>query len=177
EEVTRYQRASRENKGKVMKLRSKVTGRDQKINELETDKGKLEQENYKLKARIDYLEDCLRRAPPTRQPRMPSLTPDPTPDIRDHNEYEHPEVPHDNKLYRNFKANIKYTNGTGKVWPSRYGSNGCWDLGLCQIHFATSSVCRYGSRCEFRHLPLTDDERTYVAKLEPLGSTFLKHSD
>ncbi|KAF1920759.1 hypothetical protein BDU57DRAFT_534506 [Ampelomyces quisqualis] len=162
--------------GKKLVLKSRVTQYEKTVNQLEMEKDELKAKNIELLATIQKLQLKIKhgRHPASRQP---TLVPDPNPDIRNHDEYEHPEAPHMKRTYRYFVASLPYTTGTGKVWPSRYGSNGHWDLGLCQVHFNTEGDCKFGDQCEYRHDPLTQNERVYITMLKPLGTKFLASSD
>jgi hypothetical protein len=53
----------------------------------------------------------------------------------------------------------------GKVNPSKYGSIKEYDLGLCYKTFYTGEACRHGTKCPWRHAPLRDDERAWMAEL------------
>jgi hypothetical protein len=162
--------------GKNVDLRTMITQRDKTINQLELDKMELMEENFKLKADIRHLEQLASRGRRP-APHQPTLAPDPDPKVRNHEEYEHPQAPRENATYRYFTHTLPYASGQGKVWPSRYGSNGRWDLGLCQVHFNTPDRCHCGDRCEYRHHPLTLHERIYITELQPSGSRFLDRSD
>jgi hypothetical protein len=146
-----------------------------------------ESENRQLRKEVQGLKAAERyltgpEAPMARPKRLrsPTLVPDANPVVRNNpkHPYGHPEAPRDAKMFRYFKPEaIDYPSGAGKVWPSRYGSNAAWDLGLCQEYFHTALPCRFGGRCEFRHEPLSNDERVYITFLTPAGPKFLQTSD
>jgi hypothetical protein len=162
--------------GKNVDLRTMITQRDKTINQPELDKMELMGENSELRRHNRKLKQ--RNSMSTRAtPHQPTLVPDPNPAVRNHDEYEHPEAPRENTMYRFVVGTPDYPGGTSKVWPSRYGSNGRWDLGLCQVHFNTPGHCKHGDRCEYRHHALIQNERIYMTMLEPLGSRFVARSD
>ncbi|KAF2712826.1 hypothetical protein K504DRAFT_212627 [Pleomassaria siparia CBS 279.74] len=74
----------------------------------------------------------------------------------------HHEAPRDNALYLFYQPKNHYEYRDGKVRPSSYGSNESWDLGLCHGHFRLPSPCAYGDECDWRHKPLSQDEKDYI---------------
>jgi hypothetical protein len=168
EALNRLYQAKLDEEGKVLALSTKLTHKDKTINQLEMDKDK-------LKARIQQLE-LKHRSGSLAVPHKPSLVPEEDQVIRSRDSYKHPEAPRTEHMYRFFTPSLTFSKGTGKVWPSRYGSNGHWDLGLCQEHFNTLGKCQYGDRCEYRHAELTPDERLYMSRLGNPGIAFLTRS-
>ena len=146
----------------------------------ESEKRQLQKEVQRLKAAERYLTGPeAPRARPKRL-RSPTLVPIANPVVRNNPKhlYGHPEAPRDAKMFREFKPEaIDYPFGTGKIRPTKYGSNASWDLGLCQEHFHTDRPCQFGGRCEFRHRRLSNDERVYITFLTPAGPKFLQTSD
>ncbi|KAH7088119.1 hypothetical protein FB567DRAFT_331604 [Paraphoma chrysanthemicola] len=53
----------------------------------------------------------------------------------------------------------------GKVNPSKYGSVGAKDLGLCYETFLTSKACKHGCECRWRHANLTKEEDEWIQLL------------
>jgi hypothetical protein len=58
-----------------------------------------------------------------------------------------------------------YRNGNGKTAPRLYGSAPGQDLGLCFVTFATGGRCEMGTKCAWRHHPLTRVEREWILSL------------
>jgi hypothetical protein len=173
QEMTRMWKDSIKQEGITVDLRTKLTQRDITINQLELENHKLKEVIRQLKITNHKLIENV-SGPPRR--REPSFVPHLDPKVHSHTEYEHPEAPRQNKMYKRFKESREYAPGTGKVWPSKYGSGGNWDLGLCRVTFDSPHVC-VDDGCEYRHDPLSVNERTYMQFLDPSGPKFLRHSD
>ncbi|KAF2111879.1 hypothetical protein BDV96DRAFT_649847 [Lophiotrema nucula] len=60
---------------------------------------------------------------------------------------------------------IAFINGDGKVNPSHYGSTLLADLGLCYTTFWTARICEHGILCPWRHHPLTEEEKEWIANV------------
>jgi hypothetical protein len=159
--------------GVVVDLRSKLTQSKITINQFEIENHNLKEELKKHKSINRKLVENVSH--PARR-REPTFVPHPEPQVHSNVNYEHPQAPRENKVYKRFEETRKYAPGTGKVWPSKYGSSAHWDLGLCRVTFDTPQVCMDGG-CEYRHHPLSVNERTYMMFLAPSGPQFLRHSD
>ncbi|KAL6711199.1 hypothetical protein ACN47E_005730 [Coniothyrium glycines] len=164
---------------KIVEYQLQEVQRGKQCHNLKEELRKLQAEYEKLENEAQYYHRMAAMGPAPHRSHEPTLVPHFDPSVRDSRDYQydHPEAPRDNKMYGRFLPALEYRNGAGKVDPSRYGSNGRWDLGLCQVHFSTPYKCDYGEKCEYRHAPLTTRERSYITFLLPNGPSFLRRSD
>jgi hypothetical protein len=173
DEARRMYQAVLKKEGKNVELHSKLTQRDKSINQLEMDNHDLKAKVSDHKRTIQQLQQKIRHL---RTPLcQPTFVPHPDIKVRSRYNYLHPEAPRENLMYKHFEESRQYAPGTGKVQPSKYGSGPNWDLGLCHVTFETMAVCE-DDTCEYRHHPLSINERTYMQLLEPDGANFLKRS-
>ncbi|KAH6616420.1 hypothetical protein C7974DRAFT_416555 [Boeremia exigua] len=177
------------NENVVLALQEEIIQKNLKIN-------KVEQSNLELKLACDELSTCckqqsveiqrLKKFRDTMRPPLgstslyqseisSSVTPQPTADhpLPTNKTFTHPDAPRQNKTFEDHEEKFKHRLSQGKVWPYKYGSNNYWDLGLCYTHFCTKNVCKTPN-CEYRHSPLTDEERCYIRRLQPVGGKFLQ---
>jgi hypothetical protein len=78
-----------------------------------------------------------------------------------------PVTANDLRSYHSFVADssIHVWHGDGRVNPSHYGSVLECDLGLCYNTFKTRHPCEHGTRCPWRHHPLTAQEKDWIRLL------------
>lgn len=155
----------------ILRAKQNENAAHEDANEHQLEHLKLMQQNKELRDQLDHLQQAFTHAPTTS--REPSLIPDPNRNVRNHNEYKHPEAPMGSRRFPYDKSSISRPPNEGKVVVARYGSNRFWDLGLCRAHFEHGRTCRF-EYCELRHEPLTADEQIYIGRLEPEGSKFIR---
>lgn len=148
------------------------------LHRMNRDYQSLRSEHQALKADYQQLQSQV-QIPDTYQEDVklePESPPRDTPENR--RPFSHPYAPRERRMYGpDFRPRRFYPTGTGAVWPRKYGSNASWDLGLCQAHFSYPEVCSHGRACDYRHEPLTRNERSYIQTLVPDGPEFIRMSD
>ncbi|KAJ4348607.1 uncharacterized protein N0V89_009985 [Didymosphaeria variabile] len=147
---------------------------------------------YKVHDEYEGHEHSGARSEYVNRRRQRSLTPVPVRERRIRNT-DIPETAYPLRAYTNYIADNHaakrrstsqnhhlpvFRNGDGKVNPSAYGSVLQYDFGLCYCTFRTMYMCEMGTRCPWRHHPLSAREKEWVKEIaREKGTHFIQEAE